>query len=326
MFDSASLHDLDAFGIGHATCAQTGTGCTVFVAPQGAVCGVDVRGAAPATRETDLLKPENMIEKIHAIVLSGGSAFGLEASCGVAETLAAKHIGFSCAGLHVPIVVGASLFDLLLGSYDIPDKALGKTAAEAAFAHLTDTHKDKLLQGNVGAATGASVGKWKNFTQAMKTGFGWKCIRAGNIVVAAFVALNAWGCVRDKNGTWIAGLRDANNHISDPLRLVPTALGTSTPPPSLCCNTTLGVILTNVQLTKAQATKTASCTHDAYARAIKPVHSQQDGDTIFCFASAHIEASQDIVAILACEAMQDAIEQAVYTATSAYGLPAARDL
>ncbi len=167
MFETASLSALPSFCIGHAEDAQAGTGCTVVIAPRGAACGVDVRGGGPATRETDLLKPENMIQDVHAVVLSGGSAFGLEASCGVMETLACRDIGFPLGQARVPIVVGACLFDLLVGKPIHPDKAMGRAAAEAALAQMDERcraaeteRKDDLAQGNVGAGCGATVGRW----------------------------------------------------------------------------------------------------------------------------------------------------------------------
>lgn len=235
MLQPATLADLPAFLCAHAEDARAGTGCTVFIAPDGATCGVDVRGGGPATRETDLLKPENMIQAVHGVVLSGGSAFGLAAATGVMDELAARGIGFPVESARVPIVVGACLFDLLVGQNAHPDAAMGRAAARAAF----------------------------------------------------------------------------EREAAEPL-----AEG----------NTTIGVVLTNARLTKAQATKASSTVHDAYARAIKPVHTSGDGDTVFTFASGEVEADYDTFAILATEAMQGAVVRAVEQAEGAYGLPAARDL
>lgn len=328
MFPIASLSDLPAFCIGHAHDSDAGTGCTVVIAPNGATCGVDVRGGGPATRETDLLKPENMIEAVHAVVLSGGSAFGLEASCGVMDALAERNIGFPLGDARVPIVVGACLFDLLVGKPIHPDKAMGRLACERALA------RHELTQGNVGAGCGATVGKLAQPEKAMKSGFGWSCVRIGKMVVGALVAVNALGCVRDEQGTWIAGVRDDEGKVMDPLSVI--ALGFDATAEAArkadlaangpCTNTTIGVVLTNARLSKAQATKVSSTTHDAYARVIKPVHTSNDGDTIFTFASGEIEAQTDLVAIAATEAMQQAILSAVQHAESAFGLPAASDL
>lgn len=337
MFETASLSALPSFCIGHAEDAQAGTGCTVVIAPRGAACGVDVRGGGPATRETDLLKPENMIQDVHAVVLSGGSAFGLEASCGVMETLAYRDIGFPLGQARVPIVVGACLFDLLVGKPIHPDKAMGRAAAEAALAQMDERcrtaeteRKDDLAQGNVGAGCGATVGKIAEPERAMKSGLGWACLRAKDVVAAALVAVNALGCVRDESGTWISGVRDEADGVMDPLAAIEHAAtkaetqGTASAGP--CENTTIGVVITNAKLTKAQATKVSSTVHDAYARAIKPVHTANDGDTVFTFASREVDAPYDLVAVLATEAMQKAIVSAVKSAAGAFGLPAARDL
>lgn len=372
MFSAASLSDLPAFCIGHAHDQDAGTGCTVVIAPDGATCGVDVRGGGPATRETDLLKPENMIEAVHAVVLSGGSAFGLEASCGVMDALAQRGIGFPLGEAHVPIVVGACLFDLLVGKPTHPDKTMGQLACERAFARRTHISTEKatreegekdaaqptidstltpavdsapnstteplpeLAQGNVGAGCGATLGKLARPEQAMKSGFGWTCLRAGEVVVGALVAVNALGCVRDEQGTWIAGVRDDEDRVMDPLSALALGFGaanaaveeskTDQTANRPCTNTTIGVILTNAHLSKAQATKVSSTAHDAYARTIKPVHTSNDGDTIFTFASGEVEAQTDLVAIAATEAMQQAILSAVRHAKSAFGLPAASDL
>lgn len=327
MFQPATLADLPAFFCAHAHNDTAATGCSVVIAPAGATCGVDVRGGGPATRETDLLRPENMIETVHAVVLSGGSAFGLAASTGVMEELAAHDIGFAVENVRVPIVVGACLFDLLVGENTYPDAKMGSAACTAALAR---TINEPLPEGNVGAGCGASVGKILGSAHAMKAGFGVYGLRLGEIVVCALVAANALGSVCDASGTWIAGCRNKDGTIMEPLEAFSafaaqaTAAASSANTP--CTNTTLGLIATNAKLTKAQATKVSSTAHDAYARAIKPVHTSNDGDTIFTLASGEIEASTDVVAILATEAMQGAIERAVHTATSAYGLVAARDI
>lgn len=330
MFEQASLEDLASFRFGHATDAELATGCTVIIAPDGAACGVDVRGGGPATRETDLLKPENMVESVHAVVLSGGSAFGLEASCGVMDELAGRGIGFPVETARVPIVTGACLFDLLIGKAGHPDKAMGRRAAEAAFAGKP------FGEGNVGAGTGATVGKLLGGDRAMKSGFGLHAMRFGDLVVAALVAVNALGNVRDESGAWIAGCRADDGSVMDgggAFELAVHAMAAPKTPPSTagsggtcCTNTTIGAIVTNARLTKAQATKVSSICHDAYARAIKPVHTSNDGDTIFTLASGDIAVPGDLVAVMGTEAMQRAICRAVALAPSAYGLPAARDI
>lgn len=371
-FSRATLSDLPEFHVGHAQNSEAATGCTVVVSPEGATCSVDVRGGGPATRETDLLKPENMVEAVHAVVLSGGSAFGLEASTGVMQALAEKGIGFELCGLHVPIVVGACLFDLPYGKPEHPTAEMGAFACKAALSGAMESNSlDSLLpipeqaaftvlsgaaEGNVGAGCGATVGKMLDPTQATKSGLGMYGVRCGDIVAVAIVAVNALGTVCLPDGTPLAGHRDANGYIMDPLDPVllsmaphssteaasyshpeeenstysesdahsstTTSSGCSTP----CTNTTIGVVLTNAKLTKAQCQKVSSITHDAYARTIKPVHTSADGDTIFTTASDKQDAPFDLIAIMATEAMQGAILRAVATAEAACGLPAAQDI
>lgn len=327
MLQPASLADLPAFRCGHADDPRAGTGCTVVIAPAGAVCGVDVRGGGPATRETDLLKPENMIEAVHAVVLSGGSAFGLAASTGVMDELAARDIGFPVESARVPIVVGACLFDLLVGRDAHPDAAMGRAAAKAA---LERGAEEPLAEGNVGAGCGASVGKLLGATRAMKSGLGVHGLGFGGLSAVALVAVNAVGSVRASDGAWIAGCRGDGGEVMDPLAAFAASCaqadGASAQAAGPCENTTIGIVLTNARLTKAQATKAASTVHDAYARAIKPVHTSNDGDTVFVFASGEVEAPYDAAAVLATEAMQGAIERAVLQAQGAFGLPSARDL
>ena len=321
-FPPARPSDLAAFGVAHATDAEAGTGCTVCVAPAGAVCGVDVRGGAPATRETDLLRPENTVEAVHAVVLAGGSAFGLAAADGVMEALAEAGCGFELAGLRVPIVCQACLFDLPVGRPSHPGPAAGAEAARAALERVGGAYD--LAQGNVGAGTGASVGKFLGPAHAMKGGFGWQGARAGELVVVALVAVNAAGNVRDADGAWVAGACEGGRIVSAPEAFARQAQAAAEGSP--CENTTLGAVLTNAQLTKAQATKVSSMAHDAYARAIEPVHTTQDGDAIFTFASGPVAAPVDLVGLLACSAMQGAITGAVRHAQGAYGLKATSDL
>lgn len=347
-FQPAYLHELPAFLCGNAQNEKAGTGCTVIVAPFGAVTGVDVRGGGPATRETDLLKPENLAESIHAVVLSGGSAFGLAASTGVMEELAKRKIGFELCGAYVPLVSGACLFDLPYGENTYPHPEMGAKATQAAFDHKP------FLEGNVGAGCGATVGKMLDPQQAMKSGLGVFGLKVASqtpgkdLICIAIVAVNALGTVCLPDGTPLAGHRDKNNTVTnplDPVLLSMTPQDTSSHKPnqdtsqtdkqdkkprspenSLCTNTTIGVVLTNVTITKAQAQKISTITHDAYARTIKPVHTSADGDTIFTMASGEVEAPFDLVGILATEAMQGAILRAVASTEAACNLPAARDI
>ncbi len=319
VFENASLNDLEAFSFGHAQDDEAATGCSVVIAAKGAVCGVDVRGGGPATRETDLLRPENMIEKAHAVVLSGGSAFGLAASCGVMDILAARGIGFPIAGTCVPIVSGACLFDLAVGQNLHPDKAMGAQAAQAAFSH------SPFEEGNVGAGTGASVGKMLGFERAMKTGIGIKALRFGPLVVAAIVALNASGNVKDPDGGWLAGCRGEDGGIVDSMAAFALAAQAAGDMPPRT-NTTLGIVVSNARITKAQATKVSSMAHDAYARAIHPVHTSMDGDAVFTLASGEVETSSDLLAVLATEALEQAIYRAALKSAGGWGLPSAQSL
>lgn len=336
-FDRAYIDDLPEFCVGHAENEEAATGCTVVLALDGAVCSVDVRGGGPATRETDLLKPENMVEKIHGVVLSGGSAFGLEAATGVMQELAKRKVGFELCGLHVPIVVGACLFDLPYGKPDHPTAQMGVEATLKALGesrNATNPFSHLLKEGNVGAGCGATVGKMLSPDQAMKSGLGIYGVRCGNVIALAIVAVNALGTVCLPDGTPLAGHRNPQNNIMNPLVSVIESMTQDESAQSqeegsednFCKNTTIGVVLTNAVLTKAQCQKVSSITHDAYARSIKPVHTSADGDTIFTMTSGKVSANFDLVAVMATEAMQGAILRAVCTAHQACDLPAASDL
>lgn len=316
MYSPADFFDLPEFGAGHFTDPGAMTGCTAFVArgdcAGGATCAVDVRGGAPATRETDLLRPENMVQKANAVMIGGGSAFGLEAACGAMEALAARKIGFELAGAHVPIVPAACLFDLPVGKAAWPDKAAGAAACAAAL----DFDGAELAQGVVGAGTGATVGKMGMPEQASKSGFGWHGLRMGDVVVIGCVAVNALGNVLAEDGGWLAGVRDAEGGVMDPLAAAAQAMATGAASAGAEAeggvkNTTLGVVLTNAKLSKAQATKVAQQAQDGYARAIKPVHTTSDGDAIFVMASGKVEVPPDMVGIMAADAIEAAIRSAV---------------
>lgn len=327
---AAGFADLPEFGIGHATNAEAMTGCTCFVArgdaKDGVTCGVDVRGGGPATRETDLLRPENMVQAVNAVMIGGGSAFGLEASCGAMEVLAEQGIGFAVGPARVPIVPAACLFDLLIGKPVWPDKHLGAQACKAALNF--NAHHGEPEEGSIGAGAGATVGKMGLPEQAMKSGFGWSGARLGELVVVSCVAVNALGNIVDADGSWLAGTRAQDGSVMNPFEAAAAAAAmaaskaqaerTQAASPATggktqgpCENTTLGVVLTNATLTKAQATKVAQQTHDAYARAIRPVHTSNDGDTVFVMASGRTEALGDLVGMLACETMEEAIRSAI---------------
>ena len=306
----------------HATLADAGTGCTAIVCPQGATGGVDVRGGAPATRETDLLRPEETVDVLHAVVLSGGSAFGLAASCGVAEELESRGIGLDVGVAKVPIVSSACLFDLACGRPDVrPGVEEGRLAARRAL----DAPAGPLERGNVGAGCGCTVGKLAGPGRAMKSGLGEVALAAGELVCAAVSAVNACGDVVDpRTGEPIAGLRDESGR-----QLVPSEealLSLAAQMPLSRTNTTISCVVTNARLTKAQATKVAQMAADAYAHAIRPTHTTNDGDTVFVMATGAVDAQIDVVGTLATRALEEAIADGARSARGAYGLPAACDL
>ena len=322
-----SLTDVRGLRVGHFTDTRRPTGCTVILTPEGAVGGVDVRGAAPGTRETELLAPLNAVETVHALLLAGGSAFGLDAAGGVMRWLDERGFGVPVGPARVPIVPAAILFDLWIGDPSIrPDAASGYAACEAA----SDA---PVAQGNVGAGTGCSVGKLFGIDRAMRGGLGSASITVDGITVAALVAVNAIGDLLDPaTGKLIAGARTADGRA---LFGTMAALRRGELPAPLQAGaaTTLGVVATDAVLTKAQASKVAQMAHDGFARAINPVHTLTDGDTIFALATgaAGRTASVTLLGALGADVMATAIVRAVRAATrldtpGLPTLPAARDL
>ena len=293
--------------LGQVTDSVGKTGCTVLLFPAGAVASVDVRGSAPGTRETDLLRPENLVEQVHAIVLSGGSAFGLASMDGVGRYLEEQEIGFRTGEAIVPIVTGAVLYDLAVGDAQArPDAAIGYAAAEGANRKIVE-------EGAVGAGTGASVGKLRGMEFASPGGLGvFALVFENGIVVSAVVAVNALGNILD--GTEIvAGIRHAGGDgFIDARHLL---LSGHRRDVFERTNTTIGAIVTNATLTKAQCLKIAQMTHDAYARRIDPAHTLFDGDAIFVAATGEVDAPVDLMFLgtAACEAMETAILRAVRT-------------
>jgi L-aminopeptidase/D-esterase-like protein len=294
----------------------------VVLAEAGAVAGVDVRGSAPGTRETDLLDPVNLVQQVHAIVLAGGSAFGLDVATGVMRYLEERGIGFDTGVARVPIVPAAILFDLGVGDRPgiRPDAACGYQAAETASG-------GPVAEGNVGAGAGATVGKLGG-GGAMKAGVGTTSIRLPDgLVVAALMVVNAVGDIIDPaTGRVIAGVRTEDGRgLADARTLVRSG---RTGRGGAAENTTIGVVATNARLDKAQATKMAQMAHDGLARAISPAHTPRDGDTIFALATGQLEADADVglIGALAAEAVADAIVRAARQATGIPGYPAARDL
>ncbi len=318
-----SITQIPGIFAAHATNAKAGTGCTVIVCPKGATGAVDVRGGAPATRETDLLRPEETVQTLNAIVLSGGSAYGLAASCGVAEELERHGIGLDVGVGVVPIVSGACVFDLACGDPHVRPTA--EDGARAARLALEDAG-ELLARGNVGAGTGCTVGKLGGPERAMKGGLGEDVEVAGALVCGAVAVVNACGDVVDPTtGTPIAGIRttDGTALASSDEELLSL---TAQMPLDRRANTTISCVVTNARLTKAQATKVAQMAADAYAHAIRPTHTTNDGDTVFVMATGEIGAQVDLVGVLATRALERAIADGARSATGAYGLPAARDL
>ena len=290
---TGSLVDVPGLQVGHAQMAGRLTGCSVVLAPQGAVCAVDVRGAAPGTRETDLLDPSNLVERVHAVLLCGGSAFGLEAASGVMRWLEEHDIGFQTGFGRVPIVPAAVLFDLpAVRAGDDPkvrpDADCGWRACEAA-------SREAPAAGNVGAGSGASVGKLFGLDRAMKGGIGHASVQVGPWVVAAMIACNAIGDVLDPDtGRVLAGARSADGqNLLDTQAALLSGQTMLRPMPGT--NTTIGVVATNATLTKAQAQRLAVSAHDGLARSIRPVHTSLDGDTLFAMASGAVDTPPDLM-------------------------------
>jgi L-aminopeptidase/D-esterase-like protein len=309
--------------VGHYTLPERPTGCTVILAANGAVGAVDVRGGAPGTAETDLLSPQNTVERVNAIVLAGGSAFGLDARSGVMKFLRERKIGFPTSGGPVPIVPAAILYDLTVGDRPdvVPTADCGYKAAESA-------KSGDVAEGNVGAGAGATIGKLLGASRAMKGGLGSTAlVTPDGLIVGALVAINAVGSVVDpRTGRPIAGVRTADGRgLEDPFALVRRGLLQQGPAREA---TTIGVIATNARLTKAQARKVAEMGHDGMARAIVPSHTPSDGDTLFVLATGDRAGEPNVgtIGALAAEAVTDAILRAVRAAQGLPGLPAAADI
>jgi L-aminopeptidase/D-esterase-like protein len=316
-----AITDVPGVRVGHFTHGKRPTGCTVVLTEAGAVGGVDVRGAAPGTRETDLLDPSNLVEQVHAVLLSGGSAFGLDAATGVVRWLEEHGFGFPAGPARVPIVPAAILFDLGVGDAKIrPDAAAGYAACEAASIETP-------AQGSVGAGTGATLGKLFGMGRAMKGGIGTASVRVGKVTVGAIVAVNAVGDVRHPmTSSLVAGARAADGTRGSGAT---EAIMRGELPPALQAGmaTTIGVIATDAVLTKAQARKLAQQSHDGIARAIEPSHTMWDGDTMFALATGQSGLPGNMMALgaMAARVTQAAILNAVLTATGLPGLPSASE-
>jgi L-aminopeptidase/D-esterase-like protein len=314
-----TIVDVPGILVGQAEDETALTGCTVVLMEQPAVCGVDVRGSAPGTRETDLLAPANLVQTVNAICLCGGSAYGLDAASGVMRFLEERGIGLHVGVGVVPIVPAAVLFDLAIGSHTVrPDQAMGYLAASRA-------SKEQVKQGNAGAGTGATVGKCNGFQRAMKSGLGSASRRLENgLVVGAIVAVNAVGEVREPgSGQILAGARDENGEIRESLFFLQKHSFSFLPPGT---NTTIAVVASNANFTKTEAAKVAQMAHDGLARTIFPVHTMHDGDAIFAVATGGVDATVDLVGALSAEVLAEAVVRAVRQAKAAGGLPAWEDM
>ena len=316
-----SIKDFRNIQIGQAENVQAGTGCTVFLlGREGASVGLDVRGGGPASRESELLKPLATAQVIHAILLAGGSAFGLDAAGGVMRYLEERGIGVDVGVTRVPLVCQSDVFDLTVAdAHTRPDAAM---AYEACVNAETGNYRD----GNHGAGTGATVGKLLGMEHCMKSGIGSYAVQVGNLQVGAVVAVNAVGDVYDyENGRKIAGLlaADGKTFLDSELAALQAIEAQAE---KFVGNTTLGVILTNARLDKAHLCKIAGMAHDGYARAIRPVHTSMDGDSIYAVSLGDVPADMDVVGTLAARVMAKAIVRAVQAAEPAYGLPSAGEI
>lgn len=313
--------DIAGFQLGHAQDEKGITGCSVILCKEGATAGVDVRGGAPGTRETDLLDPSEMVEKIHAVVLSGGSAYGLDASSGVMQYLEEHDIGFDVTVAKVPIVCSAVLFDLAIGDAKCrPDKAMGYAACQHSETYKSDTN------GNIGAGYGATIGKILGPHTAMKGGLGTYAIDINGLQIGAIVAVNCLGdVIIPQTGKIMAGAYDYehNQFMNSEDILLHNLAHPKTP---FKGNTTIGLIVTNAKLTKANARKISSMAHNGFARTMRPAHTMFDGDTIFTMATNQKEADITTVGMLAANVMEKAVLRAIQEAKTISDIKSYSDL
>lgn len=313
------LTSIPGFKVGHAQDLEAITGCTVILCPPGTVGGIDQRGGAPGTRETDLLHPMHLVNEVNAVLLTGGSAFGLDAAAGVMRYCEENEMGVNVGPTHVPIVPAAVLFDLGIGDPKVrPDPEMGYQAC-------INASQDLPAEGNVGAGTGATVGKILSMKMAMKSGIGTTSVNiGGGGKVAAIVAVNAFGDVVDpETSEIIAGARGLKG-FADTLKVMKSFVGRKMMSfASAADNTIIGVVATNVKLNKEQINKVAQMAHNGLARTIRPAFSMFDGDTVFALSAGEVEMDLNIVGAYAAIVYQEAILRAVRSAEKIAGLPAA---
>lgn len=321
-----AITDVAGIRVGHAQDHQALTGCTVVLCESGATGGVEQRGGAPGTRETDLLHPLHLVEQIHAVVLAGGSAFGLDAASGAMRYLEERHVGFDTRVARVPIVPAAILFDLAIGDAAVrPDAAMGYVAC-------LNASDERPAEGNVGAGTGATVGKILGMHRAMKAGIGTASIEIGSgVIVGAMMAVNTFGDVVDPTtGQILAGARTAGSenlpigapgYFADTLRVMRTLVGRTTMGTAAREHTAIGIVATNARLTKQEVNKVAKMAQDGVARTVRPAQTMLDGDTLFALSTGQLPADASIVGAFAAEATAQAVIRAVCTALPVAGLP-----
>lgn len=309
------LTDIPGVKVGVVSDFEAVTGVTVVLIEEGAGAAVEVRGSAPGTRETDLLYPGRLVREIQAVVLTGGSVFGLDAACGVVRYLEEIGCGFSVGPVTVPIVPAAVLFDLFIGTgRKRPDAEMGYRACLSAKA-------EPVPEGSIGAGTGATVGKIHGMAGAVKSGQGSAVLSSGKLIVAALVVVNAFGDIYDRRGNLLAGPRNPESGIME--KTSQLLMGGSNG--GCAGNTTLGVVATNAALDGPDLLKVCHLAHDGLARSIWPVHTMWDGDTIFSLSRGGLQADINLVGLLAAEAVAEAVERAAIMAESLGGIPAMRD-
>lgn len=307
MLKEIPIYELEQVFIGNAQDTEAKTGCTVILCPQGAPAGIDVRGGGPASRESELLNPVAACEAIHAVLLSGGSAFGLDAAGGVMEYLEERGIGLPVGNVHVPLVCQSCIFDLSYGRSDVrPDKAMARQACANA-------EKNRPESGSYGCGCGATVGKLGGMEYAQKSGLGMYAVQLGDLKVGAVVCVNALGDVYDpQSGARLAGMRiPAASPFADSEEAMYSMYAQSASRPLPTGNTTIGAVLTNASFDKAHMNKIAAMAQDAYARCIRPVHTTADGDTVYALSVGSVSADINLVGTLSARVMAEAIRRAV---------------
>jgi len=321
-----AITDVPGLRVGHATDEEAGTGCTVILCEAGAVGGVDQRGGAPGTRETDALHPLHLVQQVHAVMLSGGSAFGLDSASGAVRYLEERGVGFDVGVARVPIVPAAILFDLGVGDGKVrPD-------AEMGYQACLNAATGRVAEGNVGAGTGATVGKILGLGQAMKAGIGTCSVQIGKgVVIGAIVAVNAFGDVIDpqvgrilagaRNPAWESQQTGQESYFADTLKVMQSMHAASRLTFGRRANTVIGVVATNARLNKEQANKVAQMAQDGLARAVRPAHTMLDGDTVFALSLGNKRADVNIIGAYAAEIFAQAILRGVRSAQPLFGLP-----